>query len=110
MTATEPILEAIDLAKHYRVRTKRFGRSSLVRAAEDISLALHPGRVTAVVGESGSGKSTVSRLLARTTTPTAGELLLGRHAAEHPGRGRPRLPRRGATGAAGPVRVAQPRP
>jgi peptide/nickel transport system ATP-binding protein len=77
MSASEPILEAIGLAKHYRVRTKRFGRSSLVRAAEDISLELHPGRVTAVVGESGSGKSTVSRLLARTTTPTAGELRLG---------------------------------
>jgi peptide/nickel transport system ATP-binding protein len=76
MTAGEPILEAIGLAKHYRVRTKRFGRSSLVRAAEDISLELHPGRVTAVVGESGSGKSTVSRLLARTTAPTAGELRL----------------------------------
>src|SRR5262249_13874606 len=37
---------------------------------------LHRGRVTAVVGESGSGKSTVSRLLARTTTPTEGELRL----------------------------------
>jgi peptide/nickel transport system ATP-binding protein len=76
-SATPPILEAVGLTKHYRVRTKRFGRSSLVRAAEDISLELHPGRVTAVVGESGSGKSTVSRLLARTTAPTAGELRLG---------------------------------
>jgi peptide/nickel transport system ATP-binding protein len=76
-TATAPILEAIGLTKHYRVRTSRFGRSSLVHAAEDISLALHPGRVTAVVGESGSGKSTVSRLLARTTAPTGGELRLG---------------------------------
>jgi len=71
-----PILEAVDLAKHYRVRTKRFSRSGVVRAAEDVSLALHRGRVTAVVGESGSGKSTVSRLLARTTRPTAGELRL----------------------------------
>jgi peptide/nickel transport system ATP-binding protein len=72
----EPILEARGLAKHYRVRTKRFARSGVVRAAEDIDLALHRGRVTAVVGESGSGKSTVSRLLARTTAPSAGELRL----------------------------------
>jgi peptide/nickel transport system ATP-binding protein len=45
-----------------------------VHAAEDISLALYPGRVTAVVGESGSGKSTLSRMLARTHKLTAGRL------------------------------------
>ncbi len=73
---TAPILTAKDLTKQYRVRTTRFGRPSIVHAAEGISLDLHAGRVTAVVGESGSGKSTVSRLLARTTTPTGGDLLL----------------------------------
>jgi peptide/nickel transport system ATP-binding protein len=71
-----PILEAVGMSKQYRVRTKRFTRTAVVHAAEGISLALHPGKVTAVVGESGSGKSTVSRLLARTTTPTSGSLML----------------------------------
>jgi peptide/nickel transport system ATP-binding protein len=70
------ILEARDLVKQYKVRTTQFGRSKIVHAAEGISLELHAGRVTAVVGESGSGKSTVSRLLARTTSPTSGQLLL----------------------------------
>jgi peptide/nickel transport system ATP-binding protein len=70
------ILEAKELTKHYRVRTKRFAKSAIVHAAEDISLVLEPGKVTAVVGESGSGKSTVSRLLARTTAHTSGTLLL----------------------------------
>jgi peptide/nickel transport system ATP-binding protein len=73
---SSPILEARDLAKQYRVRTTRFGRARIVHAAEGISLSLRAGTVTAVVGESGSGKSTVSRLLARTTTPTSGQLLL----------------------------------
>jgi peptide/nickel transport system ATP-binding protein len=73
---TQPILEAKDMMKQYRVRTTRFGRPKIVHAAEGISLDLHAGTVTAVVGESGSGKSTVSRLLARTTTPTGGQLLL----------------------------------
>ncbi|HEY1485877.1 MAG TPA: ATP-binding cassette domain-containing protein, partial [Micromonosporaceae bacterium] len=68
---TEAILEARDLAKQYQVRTTRFGRRRIVHAAEGISLELRAGMVTAVVGESGSGKSTVSRLLARTTTPTS---------------------------------------
>jgi peptide/nickel transport system ATP-binding protein len=68
-----PILEAVNITKHFSVRVGRFARGT-VHAAEGISLALHPGRVTAVVGESGSGKSTLSRMLARTHKLTSGEL------------------------------------
>ncbi len=67
------LLEAAHITKHYPVRVGRFGKG-VVHAAEDISLALYPGTVTAVVGESGSGKSTLSRLLARTQTLTSGSL------------------------------------
>jgi peptide/nickel transport system ATP-binding protein len=69
-----PVLEAIGITKHYRVGVGKFKRGT-VHAAEDISLALYPGAVTAVVGESGSGKSTLTRMLARTQHLTAGELL-----------------------------------
>jgi peptide/nickel transport system ATP-binding protein len=72
--AGRPLLEAVDITKHYHVRAGRFGRS-IVHAAENISVALHPGTVTAVVGESGSGKSTLSRLLARTVNLTSGKLI-----------------------------------
>jgi peptide/nickel transport system ATP-binding protein len=68
-----PILEAVDITKHFSVRVGRFARGT-VHAAEGISLALYPGRVTAVVGESGSGKSTLSRMLARTHKLTSGDL------------------------------------
>lgn len=68
-----PLLEAVDITKHYHTRTGRFGRAT-VHAAENISVALRPGTVTAVVGESGSGKSTLSRLLARTQSLTSGSL------------------------------------
>jgi peptide/nickel transport system ATP-binding protein len=74
--APTPLLEAVGMTKHFRVRSSRFGRRGVVHAAEDISLSLCPGSVTAVVGESGSGKSTLSRLLARTHKPTAGSLML----------------------------------
>jgi len=70
----EPVLEAIGITKHYRVGVGTFKRGT-VHAAEDISLALYPGAVTAVVGESGSGKSTLTRMLARTQHLTSGELL-----------------------------------
>ncbi len=48
----------------------------MVHAVEDASLALYPGRVTALVGESGSGKSTLARLLAGLYPRTSGEVLL----------------------------------
>jgi peptide/nickel transport system ATP-binding protein len=70
------LLQAVDVSKHFRVRESRFGRRGVLHAAENISLALHPGTVTAVVGESGSGKSTLSRVLARTQKPTSGRLYL----------------------------------
>jgi peptide/nickel transport system ATP-binding protein len=41
---------------------------------EDTSLALYPGRATALVGESGSGKTTVARMLARIYDPTSGTI------------------------------------
>jgi peptide/nickel transport system ATP-binding protein len=54
--------------------TKEFGRRPPVRAVDDVSFTLSPGKVTALVGESGSGKSTVARLLSRLYTPTDGTI------------------------------------
>jgi peptide/nickel transport system ATP-binding protein len=74
-TNQEPILEAVHLRKEFPLHTvKLFGPARVVHAVEDASLALRPGRATALVGESGSGKTTVARLLARIYTPTAGTI------------------------------------
>ena len=70
-----PVLEAVNVTKNFRIGLGAF-RHGTVRAAENISLVLHPGAVTAVVGESGSGKSTLARLLARTYQLSSGELYL----------------------------------
>jgi peptide/nickel transport system ATP-binding protein len=60
------VLEVRGLSKEFRS----------VRAVDDVSFTLRPGRLTALVGESGSGKSTVARLLVRLYTPSAGEIVL----------------------------------
>ncbi len=86
----EPVLEAIDLTKHFVVRSgvrrSRDGGKRVVHAAEGISVSLVPGKIIAVVGESGSGKTTLGRMMARLEIPTQGELKL---------RGRD-VPKRGA--------------
>jgi peptide/nickel transport system ATP-binding protein len=107
-----PLLEARHLTKHFPVhgavlsgrgalpRARRGsrgqrrpgdgadGRSVVVHAVENVSLALAEARVTAVVGESGSGKSTLARLLCRLLTPTSGELLFEGRPMRSSGRGR----------------------
>jgi peptide/nickel transport system ATP-binding protein len=67
---SQPVLEARAVSKHFPA-----GRST-VRAVEDATLALQPGRIVALVGESGSGKTTLARLLARFYPPTSGEIRL----------------------------------
>jgi peptide/nickel transport system ATP-binding protein len=68
-----PILEAAHLRKMFPVSSLNlFGAKQAVHAVEDTSLALYPGRATALVGESGSGKTTVARMLAGLYSPTSG--------------------------------------
>ena len=70
-----PILEAVHLKKDFPLRAiKLVGPAQAVHAVEDTSLALYPGKATALVGESGSGKTTVARLLGQLYEPTSGEI------------------------------------
>jgi peptide/nickel transport system ATP-binding protein len=71
-----PVLEARSLCRFFSVGTSFWGARETLRAVDDVSLVLRPGKVSALVGESGSGKSTVARLLSRLYEPTAGSILL----------------------------------
>jgi oligopeptide/dipeptide ABC transporter ATP-binding protein len=59
-----PIVELISVSKRYRG----------VRAVDDVSLELVPGRTVGVVGESGCGKSTTARLIMGLERTSGGEL------------------------------------
>jgi dipeptide transport system ATP-binding protein len=73
---TAILLEARDLARHYSVRSGWFAGARTLKAVEDVSFSLEPGRTLAVVGESGCGKSTLARLITMIETPTSGTLLI----------------------------------
>jgi peptide/nickel transport system ATP-binding protein len=74
--SASPILEVRGLTKRFPLGGWLPWRPRLeIKAVEDVSFALYPGRITALVGESGSGKSTVARLLARLYKPSNGTIL-----------------------------------
>jgi ABC-type glutathione transport system ATPase component len=78
-------LEARGLVKEYRLR--QGFRGGTLRAVDDVSFTLEPGRTVALVGQSGSGKSTIAKLLMQLERPTSGRILLDGVPVERHGRG-----------------------
>ena len=59
-----PLVEASGVRVHFPIRTGLLRRTTgHVRAVEDVSLSVRPGRSVGVVGESGSGKTTLGLAL-----------------------------------------------
>jgi peptide/nickel transport system ATP-binding protein len=77
---SEPLLDLRGLTKHFEVPRPLLSRvvsrapSAVVRAVEEVSLALPAGETLGVVGESGCGKTTLGRLLVGLEVPSGGEL------------------------------------
>lgn len=67
-------LELRNVCKDYRLRGGWHGRT--LRAVNDVSFTLEPGKTIALVGQSGSGKSTIAKLLMQLERPTSGQILL----------------------------------
>ncbi len=73
------VLDVVDLEMRFRIGGRAFGRASVVRAVDKVSIRIHRGETVALVGESGSGKSTVGRCIVRLIEPTGGRIVvLGR--------------------------------
>jgi oligopeptide/dipeptide ABC transporter ATP-binding protein len=65
------LIETRNLSKHYLSRDGK----TVVRAVNEVNLAVEQGQTLGVVGESGCGKSTLARLMLRLVKSTAGEVL-----------------------------------
>ncbi|MDR0960309.1 MAG: ATP-binding cassette domain-containing protein [Propionibacteriaceae bacterium] len=65
-------IDVRSVTKEYTIRSGF--RSTTLRAVDDVSFTLEPGRTIALVGQSGSGKSTLAKLIMRLERPTTGEI------------------------------------
>ena len=72
-----PVLEAVNLKKHFPVKKGILRRTAgYVYAVDDVTFSIGEGETLGMVGESGCGKSTVARTVLRLIEPTAGEIRL----------------------------------
>ena len=75
VTETPPLLTMAAVSKVYSSRRAWLGRALRVRAVDDVTLAVAPGRTLGIVGESGCGKSTTGRLALGIERPTSGNVM-----------------------------------
>jgi len=89
-----PLLEMVDLARHFPVRSALGRVIGQIRALDGVSLAVWPGETVGLVGESGCGKSTLGKTVAGIYTPTSGEIRFhGREIGRLPARERRKVAR-----------------
>jgi oligopeptide/dipeptide ABC transporter ATP-binding protein len=69
-----PLLELVDLVRHFPVRNAFGRRTGWIRAVDGVSLAVWPGETVGLVGESGCGKSTLGKTVMGIHAPTAGDI------------------------------------
>lgn len=69
------LLEIKNLSVHFPIKSGLLNRQTgLVKAVDNISISLQPGKTLAVVGESGSGKTTLAKAVLQLLKPTAGSI------------------------------------
>jgi oligopeptide/dipeptide ABC transporter ATP-binding protein len=87
-----PLLELVDLVRHFPVRNAFGRRIGWLRAVDGVSLEVWPGETLGLVGESGCGKSTLGKTVMGIHAPSSGDIRFdGREIGRLPKRERRRV-------------------
>ena len=71
-----PLIEAVDLKKTFRVRTKALStQKKELKAVDGVNLKIYENETVGLVGESGCGKSTLGRAILYLNPPSGGQVL-----------------------------------
>ncbi len=70
---SEYLVEVKNLKQYFPI-SSGWGKTTMLKAVDDVSFAIKPGETLGLVGESGCGKTTVGRTLLHLYKPTSGEI------------------------------------
>jgi len=73
--AKAPLLEVKNVSKSFYSNAGIFGKSTKVKAVNDVSFSLYEGETLGLVGESGCGKSTLGNTILQLHKATEGQIL-----------------------------------
>ena len=73
--AKAPLLEVKNVSKSFFSNAGLFGKSTEVKAVDDVSFLLYEGETLGLVGESGCGKSTLGNTILQLHKATEGQIL-----------------------------------
>ena len=76
MDEKSPLLEVVNLSKHFEKQGGFFSRKSTITAVRGVSFEIAKVETLGLVGESGSGKSTIARAILRLIPKDGGEVFL----------------------------------
>ena len=70
-----PLLTIKNLNKEFVSKSFLFGKSSVVKAVNEVSFAIYEGETLGLVGESGCGKTTLGRTILQLEKATSGQII-----------------------------------